>query len=88
MHGVEMPIDFIAIVKVAIAQKPETMAANFVRLRHNRRRLIWQMFTQERNAPRKFTRGKEKVSWRFGRETQPVPARLQSNSAQGDVESL
>ncbi len=66
MHGVEMPIDFGAIVEVTVAQESETVAANLIRFRHNRLRLMGQMFPQEANALREFIRRKRKISRRFG----------------------
>src|SRR5208337_3562964 len=61
VHGIEMPVDVIAVAtvgsegKIFVAQQPETMAANLIGLAKNFRRFVRQMFAQKLRALRTFT---------------------------------
>src|SRR5579863_3913579 len=83
-----MPVDFGTVIYVRVPQEPETMVANLICLRHDLRRLMRKMFAQEGNSPGNLARRKKEIPWRYGGETKSVPARLQPDPTQGDVEPL
>src|ERR1700680_4432107 len=88
MYCVEMPINFGTVVEGPVSQQSKTVAGNLVRLRHNVLRLARQMLSNKANAFWDFICRKEKAPRRPGRTCYSIPARVQPQPEQGDVDPL
>ena len=62
VNDVEMPIDFLSVIKGVIAEETETMAANLVGFPQNFSYNVGQMLAQQVDALRQVTAGKKELA--------------------------